>query len=251
MNDTIAKPFIFDDEPFATTTDGPITYHHKLIQGSEEWLQARLGVLTASEMKLALTPTLKTARNDKIRAHVFQLAAERVTGFTEPHFESYDMARGHIDETFARAAYIDEFGPIRMMGFITNTRHGPKIGYSPDGLVGDDGLWECKSRSPKYQVRTAVQAKDGDSFVPPVEYFLQLQTGLLVAERKWIDFSSYCGGMPMLTMRVWPDEATQAAIIEAAQTIEADIEKVLADYRHALPHLRPVKTERVKYEDYI
>src|SRR3546814_7425770 len=35
-----------------------LVYHTDLIQGSEEWLQARCGLLTASEMKLIVTPTL-------------------------------------------------------------------------------------------------------------------------------------------------------------------------------------------------
>ena len=39
----------------------PITYHNDLIQGSDEWHAARCGRLTASEMKLILTPTLKIA----------------------------------------------------------------------------------------------------------------------------------------------------------------------------------------------
>ena len=40
-----------------------ITEHNDFIQGDEAWLQARCGLLTASEMKLILTPTLKTADN--------------------------------------------------------------------------------------------------------------------------------------------------------------------------------------------
>ena len=36
----------------------PPTIHPDLVQGSDEWLQARLGLLTASEMKLIVTPTL-------------------------------------------------------------------------------------------------------------------------------------------------------------------------------------------------
>ena len=42
-----------------------ITYHAKLTQGSEEWHAARCGLLTASEMHLIVTPTLKAASNEK------------------------------------------------------------------------------------------------------------------------------------------------------------------------------------------
>jgi hypothetical protein len=40
---------------------GSIRYYPDLDQGSELWLKARCGLLTASEMKLILTPTLKIA----------------------------------------------------------------------------------------------------------------------------------------------------------------------------------------------
>src|SRR3546814_5887126 len=47
-----------------------LVYHTDLIQGSEEWLQARCGLLTASEMKLIVKPTLKAANHDKTRTHL-------------------------------------------------------------------------------------------------------------------------------------------------------------------------------------
>ena len=42
---------------------------------------------------------------------------------------------------------------------MTNDDHGVVIGYSPDGLVGDDGLIECKSRRQKYQIETILPTK--------------------------------------------------------------------------------------------
>ena len=42
-----------------------------LEQGSQAWIDARCGLLTASDLKKLVTPTLKIANNDKIgRAHV-------------------------------------------------------------------------------------------------------------------------------------------------------------------------------------
>ena len=79
-----------------------ITYHRDLIQGSDEWLAARCGLLTASEMKLILTPTLKIAANDKTRAHVYEIAAQRITRYVEPTYIGDDMLRGQEDEIIAR-----------------------------------------------------------------------------------------------------------------------------------------------------
>ena len=73
---------------------GNVTYHRDLLQGSESWLQARCGLLTASEMNRILTPTLKAASNDKERAHLFELLAQRITGYVEPHYVTDDMLRG-------------------------------------------------------------------------------------------------------------------------------------------------------------
>ena len=42
-----------------------IKYFPELIQGSDEWLAARIGILTASEVHKILTPTLKIADNEK------------------------------------------------------------------------------------------------------------------------------------------------------------------------------------------
>ena len=39
-----------------------IRYFPDLIQGSDEWMAARCGLLTASEMKHILTPTLRDRR---------------------------------------------------------------------------------------------------------------------------------------------------------------------------------------------
>jgi hypothetical protein len=160
-----------------------ITYHPDLIQGSDEWLAARCGILTASEMKLIITPTLKIASNEKERSHLYELMAQRITKYVEPHYVSDDMLRGQDDEIEARMLYSKHYSPVEEMGFITNDRWGFTIGYSPDGLVGNDGLIECKSRRQKFQVETIVES------APPVDFMLQVHTGLLVSERDWLDFA--------------------------------------------------------------
>lgn len=222
-----------------------ITYHRDLIQGDEAWLAARRGLLTASEMKLILTPTLKTADNDKTRAHLYELLAQRISGYVEPHYISDDMIRGHEDEVWARMAYAEHIAPVTDMGFIVNRKWGFAIGYSPDGLVGDDGLIECKSRRQKFQVQTIVEHVATGGLTIPAEHVLQCQTGLLVSERKWLDFVSYCGGLPMCVIRVWPDEKVQAAILEAAADFETKLADKLAAWGAALTSdARLIPTER-------
>jgi len=220
-----------------------ITYHPDLIQGTDAWLAARCGLLTASEMKLILTPTLKMASNDKERAHLYELLAQRITRYVEPSYIGDDMLRGMEDEIQARALYHDTYAPVTQMGFITNDRWGFTLGCSPDGLVGEDGTLECKSRRQKFQVQTVIECLDGD--VIPAEYLLQVQTALLVTERAWCDFISYSGGLPMIVIRVFPDDKIQGAIIEAATAFEERLAMNLARYRAALiTHKRTIPTER-------
>ena len=201
-----------------------IRYHFDIEQGSEEWHALRCGILTASEMKFIVTPTLKPASNDKERAHLFELLGQRITQHTEPRYISDDMLRGHEDEIEARIRYAENFAPVTECGFITNDDHGFVIGYSPDGLVDDDGLIECKSRRQKFQVETILADR------VPEEYMLQIQTGLLVTGREWLDFVSYCAGLPMFVKRVFPDARYQDAIIAAATDFERRLQEAQQKY---------------------
>jgi len=221
-----------------------IQRYPEMIQGSDEWLAARCGLLTASEMHLIITPTLKAASNEKERCHLYELLAQRVTRYVEPQYISSDMLRGQEDEIEARALYAKHYAPVREIGFITNSKWGFTLGYSPDALVGDDGAIECKSRRQKYQAQTITE------MIVPDEYMLQLQTGILVAELEWIDFVSYCGGMPMFVERVYPIPAFQEAIISAAKAFECRLSERLADYQNRISKLIPTE-RRIEQEMHI
>ena len=226
----------------------PITYHAALEQGSDEWLEARRGILTASEMKHVLTPTLKVANNEKTRAHLYELLAQRISGFVEPHYVSDDMLRGQEDEFYARQKYAEKIAPVEEVGFITNNRWGFTIGYSPDGLVGKTGLLEIKSRRQKFQVQTIIENVAGETV--PTDFLMQVQTGLAVSEREWLDFISYSGGLPMAVIRIWPDAALHSAIIEAASEFEDRLRTLQREYEATLASgARLFPTERTIYED--
>lgn len=210
-----------------TAEPGQIKYHAEVVQGSDEWLELRRGILTASEMHLIITPTLKVADNDNVRAHVWEIAAQRITEHVEPQYVSDAMLRGNEDEIDARLQYIVNYAPVKEVGFITNESLGFSIGYSPDGLVGDDGAIECKSRCQKLQLQTIVE---GIPSKPVQGAMIQMQTGMWVANLKWCDYISYSGGMLMATFRVMADATIQAAIIAAATAFEDKVKAVIAEY---------------------
>ena len=222
-----------------------ITYHDDVTQGSEEWASMRCGLLTASEMSLILTAkTLKAASNEAERTHLYELLGQRITSYVEPRYIGDDMLRGMDDEIEAVALYAKHYAPVQTVGFVTNDKWGFTIGYSPDALVGDDGLIECKSRRAKFQVQTII---DG---IAPADYMIQLQTGLLVSEREWIDFVSYSGGLPMFVCRVEPIKEYQDAIIAAATGFEERLAIAQEKYAANSKGLHPTE-RRIIEEMYV
>jgi hypothetical protein len=215
-----------------------------LIQGTDEWHDQRRGIVTASVVgRLITAATVKVAENDYSRALTAQLAAERITGYTDPTYVSDDMLRGTFDEPFAVDVYREHYAPVKTVGFMVRDDWGFPIGYSPDGLVGDAGLIEVKSRRQKKQLQTILADE-----VPP-ENMAQLQCGLLVSGRDWIDYVSYCGGMPLYVKRVHPDPKWQDAIVAAVTQFEKAAALMSADYAKAVEGL-PM-TERVIEEEMV
>jgi hypothetical protein len=209
-----------------------------LIQGTDEWLDQRRGMATASVVgKLITAKTCQPANNDESRGLTALLVAERITGYTDPVYVSDDMLRGHEDEPRAVEKYSEHFAPVTLSGFMIEDRWGFRIGYSPDGLVGDDGLVEIKAPRAKRHLTTILSGQ-----VPP-EHMAQLQCGLLVSGRQWIDFISYSGGMPMWVKRVEPDERWFEAIVAAVTKFEETAARMVTDY-HAATEGLP-QTERV------
>lgn len=197
-------------------------------------------VAVAEENADTSPPVIGVADNDTSRSITALLTAERITDYTEPTFMSNDMFRGVLEEPLARDMYSEHVAPVTEVGFMVRDDWGFKIGYSPDGLVGDDGLIEVKSRRQKKQLTTVLS-----DAVPP-ENMAQLQTGLLVSGRKWIDYISYSSGMHLWVKRVLPDPAWHAAIVAAVANFEANAERMAFTYLNAVAGM-PV-AERIDHD---
>ncbi len=204
-----------------------ITYYPEMLQGSEEWFEVRRGIITASEMKNVITPKeLKPckSRDGGESDYLYELMHQRINGFIEPGYISNDMLRGIDDEPFAKAVYHEKVAPVKDCGFVVNDKWGFKIGCSPDWLVSDDGGSECKSRKGSIQMRTIMENK------VPADAMLQIQTSLLVTERSFWDYTSYCGGARMKIIKVRPDKTIQDAILTAANALEIRLQAMVAEY---------------------
>ena len=206
-----------------------LTVHANLIQGSDEWHDQRRGIITGSAVGRLITPkTVKPASNPESRSLTTLLAAERITGWTDPTYINDDMMRGTLNEPIARDKYAKHYAPVAEVGFMIEDRWGFKIGYSPDGLVGEDGLIEIKSRRQKTQLATVI-----DDAVP-LENMAQCQAGLLVSGREWLDFVSFAGGMPLWVKRVYPQQKWFDAIIEAAEILEENVGVMVRTYGRSI-----------------
>lgn len=187
-----------------------------------------------------LPPVYKPADTDTARTLTMTLAAERITGYVEPVQPSRAMERGTLDEPYARDAYSEHKGWfVDQIGFMVREFDGFKIGFSPDGLLGDNGLIEIKSRAQKTQLKT-VLADD-----VPAENMAQMQCGLLVSGRDWCDYVSYSGGMKLWTKRVYPDPAWHAAILAAVAQFEKNAAEMVSTYLDATADMPD--TERIDH----
>jgi hypothetical protein len=182
-------------------------------QGSDEWRRARMGVPTASEFHSVLAKGQGKTR----RKYMLELLGERLTGEPMAQFSNVHTERGHLLEPEARALYsFDVSEPLTQVGFIR--RDG--VGCSPDSLVGEDGLLEIKTKLPHLQLEVLL-----DDRVPP-EHMAQCQGALWVSGRKWLDFVSYCPGLPLFIKRLFPDEEYFVKLSEALTAFELEMREL-------------------------
>lgn len=160
---------------------------YNLPQGSPEWLSLRAGKITASRFKDA-RDRLKPAKGEtvgkpsaKCIAYAAQVAVERIAGRpVDPGFQSWAMKQGHEQEPAARNAYDVETGHVVQEVGALGTDDDLFL-YSPDGLIGDDGLLEIKTLlSPDVILRVI---GGGDLS----EYMDQCLGGLWLTGRQWLD----------------------------------------------------------------
>ena len=188
-------------------------------QGSPEWLAARLGRVTMSELKSLL---VKGKGPGGLGAgaitYMHQLIGERITGeLAEPFQGNAHTRRGHELEGVARALYCDATGEPQPqeVGLILNH----EVGYSPDSLVDANGLLEIKTKLPKFQIEVLLNGEIPDEHIP------QCQGGLWVSEREWIDFVSYWPGMPLFIKRAYRDEIMIRTIAERVEAFHEEMER--------------------------
>jgi len=165
------------------------------IQGSEEWFEARLHCVTASNFFKVLNK--KAGRGLYMR----KLAAEKLTGLREESYKNDVMEAGSETEQEARHYYeMAKSCKVEQVGFVMKDEW---IGGSPDGFVGQDGMIEIKCPLASTHIEHILSGK------MPAKHISQVQGLLWVTGRKWCDFVSFDPKVlskPMFRVRIEHDK---------------------------------------------
>lgn len=197
------------------------------VAGTPQWHAARRGVLTASRVADALA-VLKTGKpSESRRKLMFELLAERMTGFAADHYVTPAMQWGIDNQAGAIAEYEAETGEIVGPELFVLHPEIDWLGATPDGLVGSDGLLEVKCPTTPKHLAWVMAAE------VPAEHRPQMLCQLACTRRKWVDFVSYDprvkGKSRLFIVRFAPDAA--------------DIEKLEAGAREFLAELQAMSEQ--------
>lgn len=201
-----------------------------MIQGTEEWLAARLGKVTASRMDDVMART-KTGYGASRANYMAALIVERLTSKVAESYTNAAMAWGTENEPAARAAYefVTELEVVET-GFVLH----PTItesGASPDGLVGVDGLVEIKCPNSATHIETLLTK------TIPGKYQKQMLWQMVCTGRVWCDYVSFDPRMPehlrLFVQRVAFDT-------EEVQSMELQVTEFLAEMEDKIAKLREI-----------
>jgi YqaJ-like viral recombinase domain len=190
-------------------------------QGTEEWFQARLGKITASQLDKLITSTGKPS------AQVFGLinmaVAEILTGERLETYVSDAMLRGKALEDEALEFFNFTHGyNFKKCGFI-DTERG--YGCSPDG-IDMENLIGLELKVPLAHTHVGYLT---DREVPD-QYWQQVQGSMaMTGFKKWV-FGSYHPQLPCLCIVVERDEEYCAKLLEliegAAGNVKSRVETI-------------------------
>lgn len=179
-------------------------------QNTPEWLQARCGIVTASELDSLVTPkTWKVKDGAAVDSYVAFKLAEKWMGYAIQTFSGGNMDQGKVREQDAIPAYEFEFDrKIKRVGFVMSD--DGLIGASPDGMFEEDNDG-VEIKCPEPQKHTLYLLANEC----PTEYRHQVQGSMAVCGSDHWEFYSYCGGFPSLRVVVKRDEKAMQAIADA------------------------------------
>lgn len=200
---------------------------HDFVQGTDEWLAARRGVITGSRFK-DCRDKLASGKPSKACLHyAMDVARERVGGTAPAKMVNAAMRTGTEQEPLARIAYeVATQSLVEEIGFVTTDDR--LFGVSPDGLVDEHGLIEIKTMVSSDTLFTCFR---GDYSA----YLDQCYGQMWLMGRKWVDLVLWapdleCIGRHLTIHRIHRDDDIIQALEDDLMTFAAMVaenEKVL------------------------
>lgn len=188
--------------------------YHTDLQGSDEWLASRRGVITGSRFKDARDYKKGGIHSEKLIGYARDVARERFGGTVPGTFANAAMRTGTEQEPIAKLNYEEETGAlVHSAGFITTD--DSLFGVSVDGLVGEDGVIEIKTMVSSNTLFKAIVEEDHS------EYIDQCNGAMWLLGRKWTDLILWAPDLA--------DAGRKGLHIVRIIRDEAQIEKLEAD----------------------
>jgi len=185
-------------------------------QGEAEWLQLRVGKVTASELGELVTPLFTARKGETPHTYLCKKVAEAYRGKPLPddQFYSHDTEQGQMLEDEARRCFVFTFDhdKISHPGFCEHD--GGRFGCSPDALLGDDGGLEIKCPKAKTHVKYLINGE------LPDDYAAQVHGCMFVTGRPKWTFLSYHRSFPPFVIEVMREERIIESITLALSTFE-------------------------------
>jgi putative phage-type endonuclease len=197
-----------------------ITYEYP--QRSTDWINVRMGCVTGSGVTNVFAKT-KTGESEAKKKYKTKLIVERLTNESQDNdFVSTAMLWGIEKEEMARVAYQEQNEVfVKQEGFIKIENEF--IGYSPDGLVSENGLIEIKCPS------SAKHFEYLDSEEIPNEYINQMILGMIVTNRSWCDFISYdprfTKSMQLFVKRIFAKDYDTEGFLKSVREFNNEVEQ--------------------------
>lgn len=182
---------------------------HRIDQNTDEWMELRMGKITASNFATIMANDGKAFGKPAI-TYAQKVAIE---SYTHRSIESYTnewMERGKEQEDAARDAYKAHMFVDVHPGDFAEDETGT-YGASSDGQVEGGGLIEIKCV--KYNTHFERLLKGSYD----TSYRWQILGNLWLYDQEWCDFVSYCSDFPvskqLYVFRVFRDRAVEAGMI--------------------------------------
>jgi putative phage-type endonuclease len=194
-------------------------------QRSQEWLDERVGFITGSRLNDVLAKKETAARKN----YLLQLAIERINKKpAEPMFINDAMQRGIDKEDEAVICFEVNQGVFTEKCSFIKSKDIPRFGASPDRLIGNDAILECKVPNTLTHMNYIIDNK------LPTKYKAQVYGQMLVTERDRGYFMSWddrtVEGMELFVVEFKKDNEYMDNLVKEITLFNKEVEELVEQF---------------------